>query len=160
VYQEFERGFMFWIPPSEIYVLYNDNVLPYWTRFDDTFIEGTGNFPNSPWKDPYYDTIAPPGRYQPVRGFGKLWRNEDQNPQKAVVQGRVGWGMMQNEQPYSAMKQTREDGTIFISDPNGRVFQLIPAGAWQIYAGLSSPFTNNNTGNLGGGNVNVPLPPP
>ncbi|MBC8099096.1 MAG: hypothetical protein H7Y11_06610, partial [Armatimonadetes bacterium] len=75
------------------------------------------------------------GRWQPVRGFGKLWRNEEQNPFKAVVRGRIGCGSLEFEQPYSAMKQTRTDGTIFISDPQGRVYQLIPAGAWVIYAG-------------------------
>jgi len=81
-----------------------------------------------------------------VRGFGKLWRNEEQNPQKALVRDRVGWGTMEHEQPYSVTKQVRNDGTIFLNDPNGRFFQLAPAGAWQIYAGLSSPFTGGSTG--------------
>ncbi len=150
VYQEFERGTMFWVAPKEIYVLYNDGALPYWTRFDDTFAEGTGQFPNAPWKDPYYDSIAPAGRWQPVRGFGKLWRNEDQNPQKAVVQGRIGWGTLEFEKPYSVIKQVRTDGTVFLNDPNGRWFQMIPGGAWQVYAGNSIPVTD--------GNGSIPLP--
>lgn len=152
VYQEFERGYMFWVAPKEIYVLYNDGGLPLWTRFDDTFVEGTGQFPNSPWKDPYYDSIAPAGRWQPVRGFGKLWRNEDQHPQKALVQNRIGWGTMEFEKPYSIIKQVRTDGTIFLRDPDGRWFQLTPAGPWQLYAGNSIPP------GTGGGGVNIPLP--
>jgi hypothetical protein len=158
VFQTFERGYMFWVAPNEIYVLYSDGQTPYWTRFDDTFAEGTGQFPNPPWKDPSIDPTAPQGLYQPVRGFGKLWRNEEQNPQKAVVRVRVGWGTMEFEKPYSVTKQVRTDGTIFLNDPNGRFFQLTPAGAWQIYAGLSSPFTGSVPATPLPGGASLPLP--
>lgn len=160
VYQTFERGYMLWVAPKEIYVLYSDGLTPFWTRFDDTFAEGTGQFPNPPWKDPSIDPSAPQGLYQPVRGFGRLWRNEDQHPQKAVVRDRIGWGTMEFEQPYSVTKQVRNDGTIFLNDPNGRFFQLTPAGVWQIYAGLSSPFTGGSTGGdlPPGGVPQLPLP--
>jgi hypothetical protein len=142
VYQEFERGYMFWVAPKEIYVLYNDGTTPYWTRFDDIFVEGQGKYPYAPWKDTgYWDSIAPAGRWQPVRGFGALWRNDNDEPQKAGVRDRVGWGTMEFEKPYSIIKQTRTDGTIFLNDPNGRWFQLTPAGPWQMYAGATSPYT-------------------
>jgi hypothetical protein len=161
VYQTFERGHMFWVAPREIYVLYTDGTTPYWTRFDDTFLEGTGNFPLSPWKDPWFDDPTNPeacpgnGRWQPVRGFGKLWRNEDQNPYKAVVRGRVGCGTMEFEQIYSAYKQTRTDGTVFINDSNGRYYQLTPGGGWQMYAGATSPYVNPASSLSA---PNIPLP--
>lgn len=141
VYQTFERGYMIWDGSiNQIYVLFNDGAQPYWTRFDDTFVEGTGMFPNFPWKDPAIDgTPRAPGLYQPVRGFGRLWRNailnEDMNPQKASVMPRVGWATMEQEQCFSLRKQTRQDGTLFINNPYGEVFQLIPGGVWMRYAG-------------------------
>jgi hypothetical protein len=141
VYQKFERGHMFWVDPNEIYVLYEDNSpnLPYWTRFDDTFDD---EIEPGPWYDPNNTTCNETSVFQPRRGFGKLWRNEDQNPYKAVVQGRVGCATFHPEQPYSVRKQTRLDGTIFINDSNGRYYQLTPAGSWQVYAGATSPYVN------------------
>ncbi len=66
--QVFERGRMFWIQPRrQIWVL--EQTAPgrgNWLVYDDTFTEGEPEF------DP---TIIPPdGKYQPERGFGKLWR--------------------------------------------------------------------------------------
>jgi hypothetical protein len=137
VFQEFERGIMFWDGSArQIYVLFSDGQLPYWTRFDDTFFEGQGQFPNAPWKDPAIDGQAPVGMYQPVRGFGRLWRNEDNNPTKGTVRGRVGWGTIE-EIPYSLKKQTRQDGTLFLNTPDGRVFVLTAGGMWSQYAGFS-----------------------
>jgi len=137
VFQSFERGYMFWDGSTrQIYVLFNDGQTPYWTRFDDTFFEGSGQFPNAPWKDPAIDAQAPLGLFQPVRGFGRLWRNEDNNPTKGTVRGRVGWGTIE-EIPYSLKKQTRQDGTLFLNTPDGRVFQLTPGGIWLQYAGIA-----------------------
>lgn len=137
VYQEFERGYMFWDGSArQIYVLFNDGLTPYWTRFDDTFYEGQGQFPLAPWKDPAIDAQAPMNLHQPVRGFGRLWRNEDNNLTKGTVRGRVGWGTIE-EIPYSLKKQTRQDGTLFLNTPDGRVFQLTPGGMWMLYAGMA-----------------------
>lgn len=137
VYQSFERGYMFWDGSTrQIFVLFNDGQLPYWTRFDDTFFEGSGQFPDYPWKDPIIDGQTPQGFFQPVRGFGRLWRNEDNNPTKGTVRGRVGWGTIE-EIPYSLKKQTRQDGTLFLNTPDGRVFQLTPGGMWMQYAGMA-----------------------
>jgi hypothetical protein len=138
VYQEFERGYMFWVPPNQIYVLYRDGATPYWLRYNDFFNENV-DFVATDWKDPNLDLdpSRPPNTYQPRRGFGKLWR---ENP---IVKARVGWATEEwkLEDDYNDQRiQTRTDGTIFISAPTGRYYQLTPGGLWQEYAGATSPY--------------------
>lgn len=73
--QAFERGRMIWREDSrQIAVLTADGR---WLEYADTWQEG------QPEQDP---AITPPaGRSQPVRGFGKLWRNEP------AVRAALGW---------------------------------------------------------------------
>lgn len=73
--QVFERGRMFWLEPSkEIWVITEDGK---WTRFPDTFEEGEAEY------DP---ALTPPaGLRQPIRGFGKVWRENDS------VRAALGW---------------------------------------------------------------------
>jgi hypothetical protein len=129
VYQTFERGHMLWVQQHDsIYVLYNDGALPYWTRYPDPFDENI-----HPWDDPALnaDPSRPPNTWQPRRGFGKLWRENE------AVRSRVGWATLEWEAPYSVKVQTRDDGTLFLNDSLGRVFMLSPAGPWNLYAGYS-----------------------
>lgn len=79
--QEFEGGWMVWLQPnSQIWLLTVDeageNV---WSVFDDTFVEGEAE------SDP--QIVPPEGSHQPVRGFGKLWR---ENPE---VRQKLGWAV-------------------------------------------------------------------
>jgi len=76
--QPFQGGAMMWIPGIEgsdwIYVLYNDGS---WQSYEDTWHEGL------PESDP---SIIPPAGYeQPIRGFGKVWREH------AEVQSKLNW---------------------------------------------------------------------
>lgn len=87
--QVFEHGRVMWfkeIPAASsrsgekegphIYVLYDDG---HAERFEDTWTEDEAD------RDP---NLAPPqGLYQPVRGFGKVWRNEP------GVRERLGWAL-------------------------------------------------------------------
>lgn len=62
--QPFERGRMFWREEGRvIFVLFEDG---HWQEWPDAWSE----------VQPVSDValVAPPGRLQPVRGFGKLWR--------------------------------------------------------------------------------------
>lgn len=76
--QSFERGFMVWVEAQDqIYVLFSDGQSPGWKVLYDNWDEG------DPVDDP---TLIPPaGLYQPVRGFGLIWREE------AGVRDRLGW---------------------------------------------------------------------
>ncbi len=79
-YQTFQNGVMIWIsslgtqPQAAIYALYNNGT---YQRFNDTFTEGID--PDSSGAQP------PPGLQEPVRGFGKVWR---ENP---AVRETLGW---------------------------------------------------------------------
>lgn len=74
--QPFQRGRMIWRSDTrEILVLHQDGT---WQVFPDTFEEG------EPESDP---SLTPPeGLYQPIRGFGKVWREQLGGPDAAI-----GW---------------------------------------------------------------------
>lgn len=79
--QRFEDGWLFWLQPvGQLWVLtVNENNEGIWSVYEDTFIEG------DPEIDP--EIVPPEGKYQPVRGFGKLWRA---NPE---VRDALGWAL-------------------------------------------------------------------
>jgi hypothetical protein len=111
--QHFEQGTMIWLGDTQqIVVLYNDNS---WQIFADTFQEG----------QPEYDPglKAPGGKFQPIRGFGKVWRDQPQ------VRARLGWASAK-EQAIDAQVQRfdhglllRNGGLIYalIEEPSGRL---------------------------------------
>lgn len=70
--QRFERGWMFWLQPNQqIWLLtVNDSDEHLWAVYSDDYVEGDIEF------DP--DLEIPEGTMQPIRGFGKLWR---ENPE-------------------------------------------------------------------------------
>lgn len=81
--QPFEHGRMFYLQPrDEIWVMiYSDATGTYgqWRFYPNTWAEGMNELDTS---------IAPPeGRYQPERGFGKLWR------ENAQVRDSLGWAL-------------------------------------------------------------------
>jgi len=80
--QVFEGGRMFWVQPAnQIWVMVvNDNQSGEWLIYEDTFDEDT-----DPESDP--DLDVPAGNYQPVRGFGKLWRENEE------VRDILGWAV-------------------------------------------------------------------
>jgi hypothetical protein len=78
--EHFERGTMVWVErdregTAAIYVLFEDGT---YERYEDTWEEGQ---PASHGQTP------PPGRYEPVRGFGKLWYENT----GARIRARLGW---------------------------------------------------------------------
>lgn len=80
-YQRFEGGVMVWRQDtSQIFAFVNDGT---WRSFADTFREG------DPESDPRF---APPGgNQQPIRGFGKVWRD---NPD---LREQLGWATAKEE---------------------------------------------------------------
>lgn len=80
--QVFENGRMFYLQPTqEIWVMVNtgDATTGTYSRFPDTWREGM------PESDP--DIEPPEGMYQPLRGFGKLWRENEE------VRDALGWAL-------------------------------------------------------------------
>ncbi|GAB4482142.1 MAG: hypothetical protein Kow00124_30700 [Anaerolineae bacterium] len=81
--QFFERGMMVWhAGRAMIFVLYAGTDQPAWRAAPDPWVEGM------PVDDP--SIVAPPGLFQPVRGFGMIWRGEGA---LVGVRDRVGWAL-------------------------------------------------------------------
>jgi len=94
--QPFEHGLMIWLQSTgAIYVLYGNGTPKAagqppdgFVQYQDTWKEG------DPENDP---SLTPPaGLYQPVRGFGKVWRANEQN--------NLGWALSP-EQGFQAVVQ-------------------------------------------------------
>ncbi len=79
--QRFERGWMLWLQPNQqIWLLtVNDSDEHLWSVYDDVFVDGDLE------SDP--EIVAPEGKQQPVRGFGKLWR------ENLEVRTAIGWAL-------------------------------------------------------------------
>lgn len=118
-FQPFQNGRMVWLKelksgdtvlPNQIIVLYNDG---HWARFDDSWQE------NQPETDP--SIVAPEGLIQPKRGFGKLWRSNQE------VRNKLGWATVE-EKPYVATYQWRlveaPPAVVFLRTMDNQVVEL------------------------------------
>lgn len=79
--QVFQRGRMLWLQPTgQIWVtIETEPGVGIWQVYEDRFQEGDMEF------DP--SIVPPEGLYQPVRGFGTIWRG---NPE---IREGLGWGV-------------------------------------------------------------------
>lgn len=121
--QPFEGGVMIWLESADsIYVFYKDQR---WKRYDDLWNEEQIN------SDP---TIVPPAdRFQPIRGFGKVWRENQ------TVRDKLGWALG-FELGFNTTTQEsvvlNGASILFIGAYNGQVFALtshgIDEGDWVI----------------------------
>jgi hypothetical protein len=124
VEQHFEGGWMIWVEVThEILVLFNDGQNPAWLRMPDTFQEGM------PIQDD--SIVPPPDRFQPIRGFGLVWR------ENTTIRDRLRWGLMA-ETAYqgifqsggtgseSAISIRTLDGNIAVLEPGARQWQALP----------------------------------
>jgi hypothetical protein len=129
--QVFERGRMLWfqeiqfgdlVEDNLLFVLYDDGE---WHWYPDTW---TSDRPESD-----LSIVPPEGRVQPVRGFGKVWR------ERPEVRERVGWGLAP-EQGYDANWQVpfREapPGAAYVRTFSDGVIELSgwQQGTWQFVA--------------------------
>ncbi|MEP7292244.1 MAG: hypothetical protein ABI835_10690 [Chloroflexota bacterium] len=102
--QLFEHGRMFWVEPiKQIWVLkITGEGHGTWSVYEDTFVDGEQE------TDP--NLIPPDGRYQPERGFGKLWR------ESGNLREELGWGITP-EFGYVSRYEYHAGGTV---DANGQ----------------------------------------
>ncbi len=109
--QRFQYGQMIWRQDLKaVYVLYNDGR---WAGYPDTWYE------NDPADDP---SLTPPaGLQQPVRGFGKVWRE-----QLGGVKAKTGWaiekeaGVQGQVQPWQYGMVLRFGGEVLVLHSDGR----------------------------------------
>ncbi len=128
--QRFEHGLMIWGKAAwggrdTVFILY-DSGSPAWDIQTDSW---TASLPES---DP---AITPPaGRYQPVRGFGKVWREGYVSPIQ-VVRDRLGWAI---EPEYSlgvgsVQCDTASYVTCYLTGPNHQIHVFQPErSAWSV----------------------------
>lgn len=122
-YQAFERGFMIWRPPLEnlsafIFVFYQDG------RARAYADEWTAD---QPVEDP---ELEPPAElYQPVRGFGKVWREQ------SGVRQDLGWATAPEsayELSYQAEIRESLPGVSYFTLPDGRLIRFAMTN-WSYY---------------------------
>jgi serine/threonine-protein kinase len=117
-WQPFENGLMLWRADSNlIYTIGPDEA---WFYLGDQWREGD---------DPYDPSIiVPSGYYQPVRGFGKVWRN------RPGVRADLGWALTE-EVALMVIIQEFTDGQVWHSPEQDRFMILYNSGNYQIIQG-------------------------
>ena len=118
--QVFESGMMYWWKASQqIYVL-EGGQSGRWSIYPNTYLEGEELTPLDP----------PPGAYAPVRGFGKVWR---ENPS---VGNGLGWGVGP-EIGLTGVYQRFEHGVMLysfaVNDHERQIYVLFPNGSYTTY---------------------------
>jgi hypothetical protein len=114
----FERGVMLWNRAEDrIYVLFDDRPYPDWKALVDQWDEG------EPESDP--SIVPPAGLYQPVRGFGLVWREEPD------VRDRLGWAVdTETGYPTAIQRTSRfKYNDTYIEALDGGVWELGPEGS-------------------------------
>ena len=110
--ERFERGWMYWRQDADrIYVMSSSGK---WQGFADIWNEG----------EPVDGGLTPPpGLLEPVRGFGKIWREKLGGPEAAI-----GWAV-EEERGADRQIQDFQRGVILIAD--GQLYVLFrDNGSW------------------------------
>ena len=139
--QHFERGLMIWIEETdEFYVFYDepdDQGFQVVQRTVGLELKPGASEDNRIGEDP------PPGLYEPVSGFGLIWRGEVEWPYPDNVRERLGWATI----PESGFDTAYQCSTpayprlwnCFLQGPGGEVLHLRPdstAGVrilWEVW---------------------------
>ena len=126
-YQTFERGLMVWVSQvgtsgqSGIYVFYNNNT---YQRFADTWRDGV---------DPTSSgAVAPDGLQEPIRGFGKVWR------ESGGVRDGLGWAT-RPEVGGNGTIQVFERGEMVYIQATGQTYIAV-AGTPGTWSAVSIPY--------------------
>jgi hypothetical protein len=127
--QRFEYGRMIWIGEEDrIYVLFDDGQSYAWQVYRDEWD------PGEPDRDP--DLSSPSGFYQPVRGFGLVWREEFN------VRERLGWAVAEETAYDTVIQRTSyaKYNETYILAQDGGIWRLrAERSGWQK---LTSPADN------------------
>ncbi|MDA8217951.1 MAG: Ig-like domain-containing protein [Dehalococcoidales bacterium] len=112
--QQFESGQMLWTSADkQVYVLASDGT---WKIYADSYVDGEEQSAEE----------APSGLVAPVRGIGKVWRNE------ATIRDSLGWATTP-EHGYTGASQAFAEGQMIWLD-SGQIIVLHTDGSWEQYA--------------------------
>jgi hypothetical protein len=113
--QHFQGGIMLWSAAEDrIYVLYAGGQNPEWAAFSDEWD------PGEPENDP--NILPPSGFYQPVRGFGLVWREQP------GVRDRLGWAVDEEAAYQTAVQRTS------YAKYNETYIRAVDGGVWRLEA--------------------------
>ncbi len=120
--QRFEHGQMIWRSD-------NGDI---WVLFDDGRAMGFASSVYGDLPDPDLSWLTiPPGRQVPINGFGRVWGHYP------TVRDGLGWATWP-EIGFNA-PVTQRGGTLYLTQLNGRVIEIVSGGTWQYVAGVPSP---------------------
>lgn len=136
VEQVFENGRMFWFRDwRTVWVVVGDEVDPTsgeWLCFQDTFVEGDVEMEETfePPTDATTESEFPDADLQqPIRGFGKIWRENDE------LREQLGWALT-NEIEHNSRRTYLAGG--YVDTDN----QYVPApGEWRLNSHYGETFT-------------------
>jgi hypothetical protein len=132
--QHFEHGTMIWVQSQGlIYTLFDDEQSPRWKIYVDEWESG------DPESDP---SLTPPsGLYQPVRGFGKAWREQP------GVRERLGWATDAEAAFTTAVQYTSRPkyNDTYVRALSGGVWRLLPeSSGWEKLAATAPGIESLN----------------
>lgn len=126
-YQTYEGGLMVWVSSvgatgqPGIFAIFNDSTFQ---RFNDTWRDGI---------DPVSVGLNPPaGRIEPIRGFGKVWR------ETAGMSEALGWATSE-EIGGTGFVLSFERGEMIYVPQNGQTYVLV-AGAPGVWTSIAQPY--------------------
>ena len=106
---------MIWVGgENRIYVLFDDGNSPNWNGYADEWQ------PGQPENDPSLE--PPPGLVQPVRGFGKVWREQPD------VRERLGWATAEEVAYGTVLQRTSyaKYNSTYVQALDGNIWHLKP----------------------------------
>jgi hypothetical protein len=126
--ERFEHGLLIWRSSThQIYALFADDLSRKWETLADTWASGQAE------SDP---NLSPPaGLFQPVRGFGLVWRSNDPATGQPV-RARLGWATETEAALTGALQcdSTPTYTNCFISGPGGAVYELLTEfSGWKVW---------------------------
>ena len=130
--EHFERGLMLWTQWNDfVYILFaDDQASPLWDVRPDAWRQG------QPPSDP--GLVPPAGFFQPVRGFGAAWRDQEATP-GFRMRDRLGWATDQEFPVEGAAYQcdsAPKYNTCYLTGPDNVVLVLEPErSGWRVWTG-------------------------
>jgi hypothetical protein len=117
--QFFEHGFMIWRGDVAEITVFQDNLT--YAVYPDAWTTGM------PESDP--DIEPPEGFYQPIRGFGLVWR-EKPSTLGGLVRDHLGWALARYEVEYTGAYQCEVESSAgdsvdcFVRGPDGSIIRM------------------------------------
>jgi hypothetical protein len=127
--QDFERGFMIWVQETDQFYVFESEPDPSGYKVYHSTV-GLELKPGAS-QDNRIGQDPPPGLYEPVSGFGLVWRGEVEWPNAGNVRERLGWAT----EPEFGFDTAYQDAivacprawTTYMRGPHGQILRLAPA---------------------------------